>query len=43
MLIFKAALLLDLDILDRRVEDMDWDGRRILEAKSYRSVPFYRF
>jgi hypothetical protein len=30
-------LLLDLDILDRRVEDMDWDGRRILEAKSYRS------
>jgi hypothetical protein len=30
--------MLDMDILERRVEDMDWDGRRILEAKSHRLV-----
>jgi hypothetical protein len=36
--LLQAALMLDMDILERRVEDMDWDGRRILEAKSHRLV-----
>jgi hypothetical protein len=36
ILLLQAALMLDMDILERRVEDMDWDGRRIHEARSHR-------
>ena len=35
VLISLAALMLDMDILERRVEDMDWDLYNVVQLFSY--------